>query len=106
MASFDINNVGVEMEYAQDVFSQHQMKSMSESLFVHFRAASMMLRYVVGCHATLWDVTLHCGMLRYVVDAVGCSATLWDVTLHCGMLRHVVGCYATFFIYPVMINLI
>ena len=66
MASFDINNVGVEMEYAEDVFSQHQMKSMSESLFVHFRAASMMLLYVAGCYATLWDVTLRCWMLRYV----------------------------------------
>ena len=78
MASFDINNVGVEMEYAEDVFSQHQMKSMSESLFVHFRAASMMLLYVAGCYATLWDVTLRCGMLRYVV---GCYATLLDATL-------------------------
>ena len=29
MASFDVTNVGVQMEYEEDLFSQHRMKSMS-----------------------------------------------------------------------------
>ena len=28
MASFDLANVGVQMEYQEDLFSQHRMKSM------------------------------------------------------------------------------
>ena len=57
------------------------------------------LRYVVSCDVTLCDVTLRCVMWRYVV---WCYATLWDVTLRdvtctlrCEKLRYVVRRYAT-----------
>ena len=47
-----------------------------------------MLRYVVRRYATLWDVTLRCEMLRYVVRCYWVVyAMLWDVTLRCKTLR-------------------
>ena len=49
---------------------------------------------VMKIFAVLFDVTLHCEMLRYNVK---CYATcmLLDVTLHCEMLHYIVRHYTT-----------
>ena len=68
----------------------------------------------VGCVNVLWNVSVHCGMCRYVlqrgvwreaggmcryiVECVGMFSTgsvagsLWNVSVYCGMCRYVLHC--------------